>query len=62
MSEQNNVSEVQPPFKLERYFAQFEFSTRFLLSASDPESVSLKELLELADDECMKLWDDLSLG
>jgi aspartate/methionine/tyrosine aminotransferase len=35
------------PFKLERYFAQYEFTTRYLLCSSDPESMSVSELLAL---------------
>jgi aspartate/methionine/tyrosine aminotransferase len=35
------------PFKLERYFARYEFSVRYLLCASDPESMTLNELLAL---------------
>jgi aspartate/methionine/tyrosine aminotransferase len=50
------------PFKLERYFAQYEFSVRYLLSASDCESLSLRELLALADDETRALWESLGLG
>ncbi|HEX7597147.1 MAG TPA: aminotransferase class I/II-fold pyridoxal phosphate-dependent enzyme, partial [Polyangia bacterium] len=50
------------PFKLERYFAEHEFSAPFLLSASDCESLSLQELLALADPEARRLWDGLSLG
>jgi aspartate/methionine/tyrosine aminotransferase len=39
---------MQPsPFKLERYFAQYEFSVRYLLCASDCESLSVQELLDL---------------
>ena len=57
-----SIAEVQPPFKLERYFAEFEFNTRYLLSPSDPESVTMKELLDFADEECKQLWDNLSLG
>ena len=38
------------PFLLERYFARFEFTTRFLLASSDCEALSLAELLELGDD------------
>ena len=45
-----SIAEVQPPFKLERYFAEFEFNTRYLLSPSDPESVTMKELLDFGDD------------
>jgi aspartate/methionine/tyrosine aminotransferase len=33
------------PFKLERYFAQYEFKTRFLLCSSDCESLSIGDLL-----------------
>ena len=50
------------PFKLERYFAKYEFSAPYLLSASDCESLRLGELLELADPETRRLWDGLSLG
>jgi aspartate/methionine/tyrosine aminotransferase len=50
------------PFALERYFAAYEFNVDYLLSASDPESLPLSELLELADPECRNLWRDLTLG
>jgi aspartate/methionine/tyrosine aminotransferase len=33
------------PFKLERYFAQHEFTAQHLLCSSDPESMTVKELL-----------------
>ncbi len=51
-----------PPFKLERYFARYEFSLRWLLSASDCESIALHELLAWSDEECARLWQELSLG
>jgi aspartate/methionine/tyrosine aminotransferase len=35
------------PFALERFFALYEFTTRHLLCASDAETLSLRELLEL---------------
>ncbi len=50
------------PFKLERYFAQHEFTAKYLLSPSDCESLTLKELLQLADAETLALWDELKLG
>ena len=50
------------PFKLERYFAIYEFSTRYLLCASDCESLSLNNLLSYADEEAKNLWQNLSLG
>ena len=51
-----------PPFKLERYFAQHEFSARYLLSASDVESLSMQQLLALADADSLARWQSLSLG
>jgi aspartate/methionine/tyrosine aminotransferase len=49
-------------FRLERYFAEHEFTAQHLLSASDCESLALPELLALADDETRDLWDRLWLG
>jgi len=50
------------PFKLERYFALYEFKARYLLSASDVESLALSELLEMAAPDSRALWDGLGLG
>jgi aspartate/methionine/tyrosine aminotransferase len=50
------------PFKLERYFAEYEFSTRYLLSSSDCDGLLQSDLLKLADDETINLWDELALG
>lgn len=49
-------------FKLERYFARYEFKADYLLSSSDCESLSLSELLEMADREALRLWENLTLG
>jgi hypothetical protein len=38
-----------PPFKLERYFAKYEFNTKYLLCSSDCESMSIADLLALED-------------
>jgi hypothetical protein len=35
------------PFKLERYFAEHEFSAPYLMCSSDCESLELRELLAL---------------
>ncbi len=51
-----------PDFKLERYFAQYEFKVKYLLSASDCESLSLSELLALASPASRALWDELKLS
>ena len=50
------------PFKLERYFAKYEFNVNYSLCSSDCDGLSQKELLEMADKESKKLWDNLSLG
>ncbi|MBI4876211.1 MAG: aminotransferase class I/II-fold pyridoxal phosphate-dependent enzyme [Acidobacteria bacterium] len=50
------------PFRLERFFAGHEFTARHLLSPSDCETLSLRELLGLASPESMELWDGLRFG
>ena len=48
-----------PPFKLERYFAKFEFNTEFLLCSSDCESMSIADLLALepgASEKFQQTW------
>ena len=50
------------PFKLERYFAKHEFSARYLLSASDCESLGMAELLQMAAPASRALWDSLNLA
>src|SRR5512146_2514456 len=50
------------PFKLERYFARWEFNAPFLLCTSDIQGYPLKDLLSLADTETRALWDNLTLG
>ncbi len=50
------------PFKLERYFAKYEFTAKYILSASDCDGLSQRELLALADDQTREMWENLSLG
>ena len=50
------------PFKLERYFDQYEFTARYLLSSSDCQPLRLHELLALAQPQTKNEWDNLSLG
>lgn len=50
------------PFKLERYFAKYEFTAKYLLSCSDCEALKLQEVLEMADSETKQLWDNLKLA
>ena len=50
------------PFKLERYFSKYEFSTKHLLSSSDCDGLSLEYVLSCADPGERKLWNELKLG
>ncbi|MFV0421218.1 aminotransferase class I/II-fold pyridoxal phosphate-dependent enzyme [Oleidesulfovibrio sp.] len=49
------------PFRLERYFAQHEFSARHLLCVSDCESITVQELLDFCGADPQKLLS-LRLG
>src|SRR5215211_3274432 len=49
-------------FALERFFAQWEFTARHILCASDVETLSLGDLLAFADDDGRHRWESLSLG
>ena len=51
-----------PPFKLEEYWKKYEFSAPYLLCCSDAEPWTLKEILDLADQETKALWDLLTLS
>ena len=51
-----------PEFRLESYFARWEFTARYHLTASDAQSMALAELLELADDDARQRWEALTLG
>ncbi len=48
-------------FKLERYFAKYEFNTPYLMCSSDCESFSVKELLDLEPNARDKM-EELHLG
>lgn len=50
------------PFKLERYFAKYEFSSKYLLSSSDCDGLSQNYVLSLADQEMKNIWNNLHLG
>ena len=50
------------PFALERFFARYEFSARYLLSASDCQGPAMAELLAAADDRLRARWENLRLG
>ena len=50
------------PFKLERYFAKYEFKVKYLFSSSDCESLGMGELLQMASPESLEIWQGLRLG
>jgi aspartate/methionine/tyrosine aminotransferase len=48
-----------PPFKLERFFAKYEFATEYLLCSSDCESMSIADLLAMekgAAEKFQQVW------
>ena len=47
------------PFRIEQYYAEHEFTARYMLSSSDCESRTVGELLELepgAEEQLRELW------
>ncbi|MDI6721753.1 MAG: hypothetical protein QMD85_05145 [Candidatus Aenigmarchaeota archaeon] len=48
-------------FGIERFFAKYEFNTKYLLCTSDCESFSVKELLEF-EEGSEKEFEKLRLG
>lgn len=51
-----------PHFKIEEYFAKYEFVAPFMMGSSDAETHTLKELLAMADEECLSLWNNLKFS
>jgi aspartate/methionine/tyrosine aminotransferase len=51
-----------PDFRLETYFARWEFSARYHLTASDAQTLPMADLLALADDDGRQRWSSLTLG
>ena len=50
------------PFKLERFFAKYEFKVKYLLSSSDCESLAMAELIQMAAPQSLEIWQGLRLG
>lgn len=51
-----------PDFKLETYFSRWEFNARYHLTASDAQTITVADLLDLADDDGKRRWETLALG
>jgi len=53
---------VLPDFRLETYFSKWEFKARYHMTASDAQSMTVKELLALASAEDRAAFETLGLG
>lgn len=51
-----------PDFRLETYFSKWEFAARFHLAASDAESWTIPQLLEMASPDDRDAFENLKLG
>jgi aspartate/methionine/tyrosine aminotransferase len=51
-----------PDFKLETYLSKWEFGSRYHMTASDMESMTVSELLALAEPEDRKAFDTMRLS
>ncbi|MCH9625926.1 MAG: Capreomycidine synthase [Chlamydiales bacterium] len=51
-----------PEFKLESYLAKREFNSPFNLCASDLETHSMHEIIEMADPQSLDLWNHLNFS
>ncbi len=51
-----------PDFALEVFFSQWEFKARHHLAASDAQTMSMRDLLALAEPDDLREWESLDLG
>jgi aspartate/methionine/tyrosine aminotransferase len=51
-----------PDFRLETYFSRWEFTAKHHLTASDAQTMTMVDLLALADDSDRNAWETLSFG
>lgn len=51
-----------PDFKLETYMSRWEFNSRYHMTASDVETLTLTDLLDMAEPADRAAWDSLRLG
>ena len=51
-----------PDFRLETHFSKWEFKARYHMTASDAESMSMRELLAIATPEEREEFEGLWLG
>jgi len=51
-----------PDFRLETHFSRWEFNARHHMTASDSQTISMSDLLALADDGDRAAWESATLG
>jgi len=51
-----------PDFRLETYFSRWEFAAQHHLTASDAQTLTLAELLALAEADDLAAWETMSFG
>ncbi len=51
-----------PDFRLEKHFSRWEFDAKYHLTASDAESMSMRDLLAMGSDEQRREFDELWLS
>jgi len=51
-----------PDFRLETHFSKWEFKAKYHLTASDAESLSLPDLLAMAEDDDRQAFEAMWLG
>jgi aspartate/methionine/tyrosine aminotransferase len=56
------VTSALPPFELERFFAEHEFTVEVNACASDVEAPAMTEVLEWGSQATREAWDGLRLG
>ncbi|MFM7194923.1 MAG: aminotransferase, partial [Bacteroidota bacterium] len=49
-------------FSVERYFARYEFTAKYMLSSSDCDGFAMRDVLAMASPEELGQWDNLRLG
>ena len=49
-------------FKIERFFARYEFKAKYLMSSSDCDGLALDYLIGLASPEDLNAWNSIKLG
>ena len=49
-------------FAVERYFARYEFTAKYMLSSSDCDGFPMRDVLDMASPEERSQWDELRLG